>query len=545
MRLVRMLAARALKLPKATHKLFIDRDLPMVTSDGVTLFAHRYHYGSAEPAPVVLMRSPYGRAGQKELEARMLAERGYQTVVQSCRGTFGSGGDFEPFRNEKRDGAEAVAWVKQQPWCDGRVMTYGASYVGMTQWAALAGGAQGISAMAVQVASTRPSESVIYPGGAFALESMATWVGHLGLDARRVLLRATLGRRGLSAFRARVAATPALCDTDVVASGRTVPYYQEWLKHPDTSDAWWEPSDFSPGLSNTPELITILGGWYDFFLAGQIEDVVELQRRGLRPRLRVGPWDHGGGVRYRLADALRVFHVASGDKGAGALPENDQPVQMRLCRDTEWLGFEAWPPPSTPQIWHLRAGGGLTADPPGNDAPDSYTYDPRHPTPSLGGTQLGTGAGPKDQAEREKRADVLTFASSPFTKTTRFAGDLSATIHIQTSTAHSDLFVRLCHVDKKGVSTNIADGLVRMRPENGLGVAGAVRAVEVPMFPVGLLVRAGERLRVQISSCAHPAFSRNWGGGEDSATACDGPRCDVRILHDAEHQSAITLPVIA
>jgi uncharacterized protein len=60
-------------------------------------------------------------------------EGGYAVVHQDCRGTFRSGGDFVPMVSEPSDGADTVPWLLEQPWCDGG--TYGASYLGFTQWA--------------------------------------------------------------------------------------------------------------------------------------------------------------------------------------------------------------------------------------------------------------------------------------------------------------------------------------------------------------------------------------------------------------------------
>lgn len=542
MSLATRIMTRVLKLEKPTHKLVVDKDLAMTTSDGVVLLAHRYHGGQSAPAPAILMRSPYDRQGLLSFEAALFAQRGFQIVIQSCRGTFGSGGEFSPYRNEQRDGAEAVAWVKAQPWCDGRVVTYGGSYCGMTQWASIAGGAEGVEAMALQVTSARPTECLVFPGGAFALETKADWVHGLYIEERRSLLTTIRGWREMPEVLKKVAATPALKDVDTVARGERIEYFQDWINHPDTDDAWWAPSDFRDGIKRSPEHLTSLGGWFDFFIPAQVKDVVELQQRGLRPQLRIGPWKHGGGLEHRVKDGMTLFSAVFN----GNVPLDPSPIQLQLYRATDWLGFDAWPPPSAAITFNLQADGSLSTLTPGAEAAgSSYTYDPHNPTPSIGGTQLGSGAGPKDQKAREDREDVLTFTTPAFTKETRIAGDLSATIHLTTSLAHSDLFLRLCLVDAKGVSTNVADGILRLTPENGLGVAGKARAVTLEMFPVGVLVAPGERLRLQVSNGAHPLYSRNWGTGEHIATAADGPSCEVTVHHDATRPSSITLPVLA
>ena len=87
--------------------------------------------------PTLLIRTPYGRRIMGPL-GRLFAERGYQTVIQSCRGTFGSAGAWEPLRHERSDGHATLSWLAGQPWFDGRLVTWGASYLGMTQWAVAA-----------------------------------------------------------------------------------------------------------------------------------------------------------------------------------------------------------------------------------------------------------------------------------------------------------------------------------------------------------------------------------------------------------------------
>ena len=544
MRAITRLAGKLAGLPKPTHRPVVERDLPMTTSDGVTLLADRHHHGD-HPMPVVLMRSPYGRGGIGAIEVALLAERGCQVVIQSCRGTSGSGGEFDPVRREKQDGAECIEWVKSQPWCDGRVMTYGASYVGITQWAALAAGAD-VDAMAVHVADSHPPTSMNYVGGAFALETQALWIRGQDLDAPKSRRDKIKDAFTSGAFRRTVATTPIVRELDEIVRGMHIPFFQAWLDHPDTDDPWWEPSDFRDGLDRAPQAISSVAGWYDLFLAGQIRDVESLQARGIAPRLRIGPWTHFLMPKHKVLDALRLYDDTFGGRPGAAprAPDDERPVQLRLCRDDEWLGFESWPPRSDPQVWHLRAGGNLLREAPRAEAPDRYTWDPHDPTPIVGGTHLSPKAGARDQAPREERDDVLVYTTPPFSATTRIAGDLEATLHVTTSLAHADLFVRLCHVDRKGTSTNLADGILRMSPDNGLGRADEARAVTVRMFPVGVLVEAGERLRVQVSSGAHPAYVRNWGVPGDQAATADGPPCDVTVHHDADRPSSITLPVL-
>src|SRR5512135_1232010 len=140
MTLLSHLVGRLAKLPPAkTHAVLVERDLPVPMPDGVVLLADHYmprdSRGSQRP-PTILVRCPYGRRGFFGLlYGRLFAERGFGVLVQSTRGTFGSGGAFDPYGNEHDDGLATISWLKQQPWFSGVLGTNGPSYLGMVQWA--------------------------------------------------------------------------------------------------------------------------------------------------------------------------------------------------------------------------------------------------------------------------------------------------------------------------------------------------------------------------------------------------------------------------
>ena len=148
--------------------------------------------------PTLLIRTPYGRRVMGPL-GRLFAERGYQTVIQSCRGTFGSAGDWEPLRHERSDGHATLSWVAGQPWFDGRLVTWGASYLGMTQWAVAADPPEFLKAMALDVTAANARDAFVFPGGSFALEMALSWayqIKHQELGFRTVLRTQIRQRQG-------------------------------------------------------------------------------------------------------------------------------------------------------------------------------------------------------------------------------------------------------------------------------------------------------------------------------------------------------------
>jgi putative CocE/NonD family hydrolase len=210
-----------------------------------------------------------------------------------------------------------------------------------------------------------------------------------------------------------------------------------------------------------------------------------------------------------------------------------------------WRDLPTWPPPGyEPKPWHLRPGGRLGDATDEESEPTRYTYDPRDPTPSTGGVLLGMReGGPKDQRSTELRADVRSFTSAALTTDVEVVGEVAADIHIASDLEHFDVFVRLCDVDDQHQSTNICDGLTRVSPERSPRPDDGVHVVRVQLWPTAYRFRAGHRVRVQLSSGAHPRFARNLGGGEPIATGTQLHVAHLAVHHTPAHPSAVFLPV--
>jgi putative CocE/NonD family hydrolase len=534
--------AKAARLPRPeVTRVLVERDLEVKMSDGETLLADRWYAPeTVRSAPIVLLRSPYGRR-QIGFVGRLFAERGYQCVIQSCRGTFGSGGVFEPFRHERADGLATLEWLASEPWFSGVVGTFGPSYLGLTQWS-VAGEAPGfVKAMALSITASRFRGGVVYPGGSFALETGATWVDFVesqeGGTWPRLRAMAGVQKRTAPAYDCL-----PLRDADHRTLGRRIPFYQDWLLHELDGDPWWDPVDFSNHSRVMPPS-ALVAGWYDLFLAEQVRDYVRLRDAGRQTRLTIGPWTHTNaraGV-AALRDALSWFdtHLRSRpDSGPG------RPVRLYVMGADRWVDLPDWPPPASEQRWHLHPDGRLDPRAPSVSAPDAYRYDPGDPTPGVGGASLDLrNAGPRDQRRREERPDVLCYTSHPCRTDLTLAGPLQAEVFVRTSQPHVDMFVRLCDVDPSGRSRNIADGILRVDPHRITPADDGTWRVCISMAPTAITFRRGHRLRLQVSSGAHPLFARNTGSGERLATAARLVATNVEVFHDPDHPSAIVLPV--
>jgi putative CocE/NonD family hydrolase len=556
---VRALSAVAARLaglePAQTQAVGVERDLAMTADDGVVLLADRwYPKDGSVPArlPIVLMRSPYGRR-QMGAIARLFAERGYQVVVQSCRGTFGSGGELVPFRNERADGRRTLAWLAEQPWWSGTVATFGPSYLGLTQWSIAEDPPPTLRAMALDVTASQFRNSVVYPGGSFALQTGATWL-YLLEHQERGLLRVLAAQARARARTAGAYTTLPLARAEAAALGRRVDYYQDWLEHERPGDPWWEPVDFARSVATCPPA-TLLGGWYDIFLPAQVDDYVALVGAGRRARLTIGPWTHAspGAAAAGIRDALEWF---DGTLKGRRERLRELPVHLWVLGADRWVDLAGWPPPATTVRWHLHAGGRLAPVPAGPAPATRYRWDPADPTPSVGGPSLdASAAGPRDQAARERRPDVASFTSDVLARDLTVVGPLHAELWLRSSNWHTDLFVRLCDVDRSGVSRNLSDGILRMWPEGrslrhgGTEVQGQVELhpdgvarVRIRMWPTAATLRSGHRVRLQVSGGAHPLFARNPGSGERLGEAATLVPAEHEVFHDPDHPSVVELP---
>ncbi|MGS2615172.1 CocE/NonD family hydrolase [Micromonospora sp. LZ34] len=541
-RLATRVATAVLRLPAArTRRVTLTRDVPVRVRDGVALRTD--HYAPDLPgAPVVLIRTPYGRGGPMRLLGRLAAERGFHVVIQSCRGTHGSGGVFEPLVHERHDGLDTLDWLRRQRWWTGAFGMFGASYQGFVQWALAADAGDELRAMVAVVTASATRDST-YAGDSFALDTVLTWAELLQAQTVPWLARQWELKRGQPRLTAALAHLP-LAEADRIATGVTVPFFQEWLRHHTPAADYWRTRVFDDRIGQVRAPVAMVGGWHDIFLPAQLRDFAALRAAGARPRLTVGPWTHGSPGLFvaALRDGLDWLdeHLAGRPAGRTA------PVRVHVGGvGGGWRDLPDWPPPATPTRWHLHPAGALATDPPVPSTPDGFWYDPADPTPSLGGPLLvAQRAGPVDNRPVEARPDVLTWTSPPFAGPVEVAGPVHTEIHVRSELSYLDVFVRLCDVDRRGRSWNVCDGLVRIEPGRyPVDAAGAVR-VPVELWPTAHRFAAGHRLRLQVSGGAHPRYARNPGTGEPLGTAVTLRAGRREILHDPEHPSAVVLPVV-
>jgi putative CocE/NonD family hydrolase len=548
-------------LPRPVCAVAVENAIEVPADDGVALLTDHYIPLTSGPRPTLLIRSPYGRGFPWDwLYGALFAGQGFHVVIQSCRGTGGSGGEFEFMRHEGADGQAAVAWLRQQEWFSGVLGTIGSSYLGYVQWALAADPPPELRALVVQNGLHDPY-ALFYRGGAFALEDALTGSAAM-LSMERGALRFVTAILRLQRRHRQVERTLPLIDSYPAALGGRVGFFEQWLTHPDAADPYWTELETGAGTAELAVPVSLLTGWQDICLDQTLEQYRRLRGGGREVRLVVGPWTHTSAFEKDLpvafADALGWLRThLCGERDS----QPEQPVRVHVGGCDEWRDLPDWPPaPTLSQAWYLDAAGTLDTESPERPGSSSFHYDPAAPTPSIGGQVLNSRiAGVVRNNALEARADVLVFTRAPLTEALEVLGPVSAQLRVRGSGPHFDVFARLCDVDPRGRSRNVCDGLVRIGAAGeadaaGIDAAGGRgaatgdaadgRQITVAMSSTAYRFGAGHRLRLQISGGAHPRFARNTGTGEPPATATRLVPVEVQILHGTEQPGALSLPVV-
>jgi putative CocE/NonD family hydrolase len=607
-----------------TYDVVVARNVMVPMRDGVKLATDIYfpsRNGAAIPGrfPVLASRTPYGKIpspappgsrtpaqDRQENAASYLASHGYVVAVQDCRGRYDSEGIFYLDVNEGRDGYDTVEWVAGQPWSNGKVGTYGASYLSQVQNALAVLRPPHLSAMFVMVGASNYYEEGAYRGGAYTLLhnvvyplAFASTSQEAAKDPslRPAMLEALskdhIGQ-WLLAYPFRPNASP------VAASPINQRWFQDQLDHYAYDDYWKQNGyNFEVSYDEYPDIpIYYLSGWYDLFEHGTLHNYMGLAKRHKsRTKLLMGPWIHdigphaSGDVDFgpaaevdMVAEMERWFDEILKGKDTGIVRE--EPVRLFVMgggtgmRDAsghmqdggQWITTSAWPPPQgASHAYYLRSNGSLTEEAPGDEGSAAYAFDPKHPVPTIGG-QIDSGNyfspdGPRDQrcnlqipfCENDlplsSRRDVLVFQTAPLDNDVVISGPVTAELWIASSAPDTDFTVKLVDLAPPnrdypgGFALNLEDRIIRVRSSIDrsnpqLLKPGEVRKVTVDLLGVANHFKQGHRIRLDISSSNFPFFDINPNTGERPGYQTHQVVAINTVYHDRAHPSHINLFVI-
>lgn len=529
----------------AQFDLVLEENVMVPMRDGVRLATDIYRparRGTAIEAafPVILERTPYGKAATSRGEidhgapapmgrrdvARYFVERGYVVLYQDCRGRGASEGEFVKYLAEGADGVDTIAWIRQQPWCNGRVGMMGLSYAAHTQLAPACYAPEGLAALVVDCGGFSSGyHSGMRQGGALELRQ-ATW--------------AFTHAKESPAARSDPALSAALAAEDIAAWFKDLPWkpghsplkwvpeyedylFEQWTR--GTFGDYWKANGiyargFYPQLSRIPQIH--LSGWYDTYSMTAVENYLGVRsQHNAAVELIMGPWLHGdralthaGDVEFGAAAALdgnlaahwRELRLKWFDrwlKAESAEPATagaevklfvmgggpcDRDAAGHLRHGGRWIACRNWPPEGSVETsLYLDAEGGLSmAAPAGEGTSLSYQFNPKRPVPTIGGA-FSSGApifypGAFDQRESERffgssdpgtplaaRNDVLVFQTAPLAEDLVIAGPVSVELWISSDCLDTDFTAKLIddHPPSadypQGFAMNLTDGILRCR----------------------------------------------------------------------------------
>jgi uncharacterized protein len=583
--------AAAQQQPAPLYQVISERNVMVPMSDGTRLAIDIYRPDAPGKFPALVERTPYDKTKSSEIQVgahTFFAERGYVFLVQDTRGRFASEGTFYPFIDDawlrNRDGYDTVQWIARQAWSDGKVGVLGGSYTGQTAYMIAPTQPPALRALFVRESAADLFDHWVYRGGAFELGFIATWSTRtFGPDivARAFPDDADAAKRRLDTAIASLDGDLRHLPLATYPPLRWAPgwqYFYDWVGHDRDGPFWWQQNVArNHPLFQVP--VAHLGGWYDIFLKGTIENFQGLQKNAgttlarNNQKLVIGPWVHGptnvgkvavGELKFPGADEVdlnrtRLKWFDTWLKGIDAAVTSEPPILIYVMGANHWRTENEWPlARAHVKPYYLRAGdpgnattlydGQLSLEPPSAaEAFASYTYDPRDPVPTLGGNTLYLPSGPTDQRKAEVKC--LTFSSGPLDRDLEVTGPLKAVLHAKSSAVDTDWVVRLSDVYPDGRSILIADGILRARyreslSEPSLIAPGRVYRYDIDLWATSNVFKAGHRLRVSVTSSNFPRWSRNLNSAESPQSGAHFEIAENTVYFDAPRPSHLLLPVV-
>jgi putative CocE/NonD family hydrolase len=558
----------------------VERNVAMKTRDGVTLYADLYHPPGSEKYPVLLQRTPYDK-GNAAAFGHMAALRGYLVVVQDVRGRYTSEGEWYTFKHESDDGYDTVEWAARLPNSNGKVGMFGGSYVGATQMLAAIAHPPHLAGICPVVTASNYHENWTYQGGAFEQWFNQSWTSGLAQDTINREIKQ--GTNAVVGSKVLPLTEYPLFNNKFPSSGaeatrELAPYYLDWIAHPEY-DSYWKQWAIDERYNSIQVPALTVAAWYDIFQGGSLRNYAGLKahagnedaRRGQRLLITIG--GHAGGGR----------HIGAVDFGPEAeqFDENSitlewydylfkgkqnefaaHPVKIFVMGENKWRYEDEWPPVRARETKYFLHSGGkansaggdgsLSVANPGKEAADAYVYDPLKPAPTVGGPlccdSIHLAPGPRDQREVEARADVLVYSTPALDQDTEVTGPVTLDLYAKSSAVDTDFTAKLVDVAPDGFAQNLTEGILRARYRESTSAAtpivpGRIYEYKIDLWSTSNVFLKGHKIRVEVSSSNFPRFDRNLNTGKPAGTSGQALKATNTIFHDAEHPSALVLPV--
>jgi predicted acyl esterase len=494
----------------------------------------------ARGLPCILLRSPAGRQAPYWKEIAKLAKEGYVVVIQDTRSVLDLEGKTLPFISDGwgklQDGYDTVEWLARSSYTNGKIGTWGASALGITQLLMAPSQPPHLMSQYILVAAASIYHHALFPGGQLLKNQAEGW---LGLYAR---------------------------DTGVQCYVCQFPFYNDFWKQLNSL----EVSDHV----NVPAIH--VGGWYDTFLQGTLASFSARHYHGGegalgRQKLVIGPWTHF----WPLSEHFGDFEVPKAGvhppvdispkrwfdyylKGISNGAEELSPVTYYVMGPFDgtsssgnvWRTSDEWPVLAKQTPFYLTTDFRLQVIPPSDQGEASYRYDPNHPIPTTGGRNLFLESGPKDQRSIEGRSDILVFTSAKLEEDSEVTGPLTATLFFSSDQQDTDIVVRLCDVYPDGRSILISEGGCRLgltcypKQATQRFRANEIFEIKVDLWATSLVFAKGHAIRLSVSSSSYPRYEKNRNIGLLGVNTGKYHVAQNKLYMGKKYPSRLILPVV-
>jgi putative CocE/NonD family hydrolase len=558
----------------AQYAVAVDQHVSIQMSDGVLLNAVIRRPAAPGQFPVLVTITPYnGTNGAINVDNDYLVQRGYVQVVVDVRGTGESQGTWESLgTREQRDGYEVVEWAAAQPWSNGIVGMWGASYMAISQLFTAAQQPPHLKAIFPIVPMSDSYRDMVFPGGQNNTGFIPLWLALVSggalippdyaLDGNPADLARALGELGQHALNLPGFAA----NSELQGMAGNTAY----------DGPYWKSRSPLEVVDRIRVPAFVVGGEHDIFQRGEPLIYERLKKR-VPTRLLIGPWTHtqgssgaglpADGVPSLNSIALRWFdqYLKGTQTNIGAIPR----VTQYVLGPGHWQTGTDWPDPSlSPSRLYLASGNTLDAAPPTlPSTPDTFLQNPVSGVCTQSSSQWSAGLLGAVPCTTDNRLDEATsgvsYTTPPLAQDLTFNGPLFADVWVSTTASDAVVTVRVTDVSPDGTSTELTDGWLagsfraldssRSRFVNGQlmqpwhpftqasvqpMVSGEPTELPIEIFPTDALIPAGHRLRLYVGPNdfphAVPPLSQLIGSLAGV----------VQVLHDPQHASYLELPKV-
>jgi putative CocE/NonD family hydrolase len=510
--------------------------IPM--SDGVRLAARAWWpTGTDGPVPAVLEYIPYRRRDLTSVRDSMhhpyLAGHGYACVRVDLRGTGDSEGVLtdEYLEREQQDAEEVLAWLAEQPWCDGRTAMLGLSWGGFAALQVAARRPPSLGALAINCfTDDRFADDMHYMGGCLLSDNLAE-AGTMFAYSTCPPDPAIVGDRWRDMWKERLEAVD--------------PWILNWLRH-QRRDEYWRHASVCEDYSGVRAPVLAASGWAD----GYSNAVLRLLENLDAPcQGMLGPWSHrypylgrpGPAIGY-LQEVVRWFdHWLKGvDNGVTEdsslwswMQDSVPPATAYEDRPGRWVHETSWPSKHVEHRSYPLARYRINA-PNEYSAGDSLTVSSPLTVGQFAGKWASYNAPPDlPYDQREEDGGSLVFDSEVLAEDVEILGSAQAELEVSVTEPVAMVAARLCDVAPDGSATRVTFGLLNLTHRDGHEhpeplVPGERYRVTVTLNGVAQAFPAGHRIRLSLSTSYWPL-------------AWPPPRKVLMTVHPED--STLTLPV--